>query len=318
MPREGRPALYVCHVSIRAALVSAPPSLPHTCARPAPPTTVRLPGPGWLQLLRPPLFTSAGALKSAVQDAVALLRVPRSSLGITAAGRGAVAGLVSLQEGPTAPWQDCSTVGEAQGRTGSQAHASMQQRLAPALPGLALAFAPPAAGCSHGWMPAGPACIHPCMHVHAGAAGRALPGDLVALARWRSACSARYLLVVEKDAIFQRLAADRIWDKGEARGTKGEARVRACAGTGPWPMGLCRWPMRRMAVGRWNGGQGRAGDPSAPGLAAPGVMVMTVYSESALSGQRALPARMHACQPPNLPAAACRCRGPCHAVQCRA
>jgi hypothetical protein len=43
-----------------------------------------------------PLFRSAAEANSAIQDVVALLQVPRSSLGICCSSRGAVAGLLPL------------------------------------------------------------------------------------------------------------------------------------------------------------------------------------------------------------------------------
>ena len=47
----------------------------------------------------------------AIQDCVALLRVPRSALGICCSSRGAVAGRLMLKERPNAPWLDCTTLG---------------------------------------------------------------------------------------------------------------------------------------------------------------------------------------------------------------
>ncbi len=41
----------------------------------------------YYQLLNPPLFNISAEVNSAIQDAVALLRVPRSSLGIVCASR---------------------------------------------------------------------------------------------------------------------------------------------------------------------------------------------------------------------------------------
>jgi hypothetical protein len=41
-----------------------------------------------------PAFSTPGEVNAALQDAVALLRVPRSSLGITCASKGAVVGKV--------------------------------------------------------------------------------------------------------------------------------------------------------------------------------------------------------------------------------
>ncbi|KAG2425773.1 hypothetical protein HXX76_013398 [Chlamydomonas incerta] len=132
-------------------------------------------------LLRPPLFAAPRDVAAAVADAAALLGVPRGGLGLTCCGRGAVAGCLRLRDGPAAPWLDCAT---------------------------------------------------------AGPAGRPLPGDLAAIGRLGlqltagygagastagSAASAGgggggggagvYLVVVEKDAAFQRLAEDRLWER---------------------------------------------------------------------------------------------------------
>lgn len=49
------------------------------------------------------------------QDCVALIRVPREALGITAASRGAVAGSLYVCDGPSSPWQDCTACGKAWG-----------------------------------------------------------------------------------------------------------------------------------------------------------------------------------------------------------
>ncbi|GIL76358.1 hypothetical protein Vretifemale_5972 [Volvox reticuliferus] len=123
-------------------------------------------------LLQPPLFNSPREVNAAVADAAALVGVPRSGLGVNCAGRGAVAGRLQIRDGPASPWVDCST---------------------------------------------------------AGPSGRALPGDLATIARFGLqlmpaatgpgvgasggvAAGSGYLLVVEKDAVFQRLAEDRIWD----------------------------------------------------------------------------------------------------------
>lgn len=66
-----------------------------------------------LQLLAPPFFTSANDVNSAIQDTIALLRVPRSSLGITCSSRGAVTGKLMIKDGPGGSWQDCAMMGMA-------------------------------------------------------------------------------------------------------------------------------------------------------------------------------------------------------------
>ena len=43
----------------------------------------------------------------AVQDCISLLRVPRSCLNICCSSRGAVSGLLSIQEYEDGPWIDC-------------------------------------------------------------------------------------------------------------------------------------------------------------------------------------------------------------------
>ncbi len=85
-------------------------------------------------------------------EAVALLRVPRASLGILASARGCVAGSVLLQERGTSTWLDCT-------RT--------------------------------------PVPV---------------AGDPEAVSALRSG-GARYVLVVEKQAVFARLCEDRIWQR---------------------------------------------------------------------------------------------------------
>jgi DNA topoisomerase VI subunit A len=66
-----------------------------------------------LQLLGPPFFNHNRDLKTALQAALALLRLPRSSLGIAAASKGAVAGRLLLRCRPGEAWQDCSLTGPA-------------------------------------------------------------------------------------------------------------------------------------------------------------------------------------------------------------
>jgi hypothetical protein len=65
------------------------------------------------QLVSPSLFPSVAAVNGAIQDAVALLRVPRSRLGIVCSSRGAAAGLVHLRDGPGGVWVDCGALGMA-------------------------------------------------------------------------------------------------------------------------------------------------------------------------------------------------------------
>jgi hypothetical protein len=65
------------------------------------------------QLLGPPLFPSGADVSGAIQDVVALLRVPRSALGIACSPRGAVAGRVALRDGPGGAWVDCGALGMA-------------------------------------------------------------------------------------------------------------------------------------------------------------------------------------------------------------
>lgn len=64
-----------------------------------------------LQLLGPPFFSHSKQLTSAIHTALALLRLPRAALGIAAASKGAVAGLLLLRARPGEAWQDCSLTG---------------------------------------------------------------------------------------------------------------------------------------------------------------------------------------------------------------
>lgn len=57
------------------------------------------------------LLPTAAAVNAAVQDAVALLRVPRACLGVACAPRGAAAGLIQVRDGPGGAWTDCSKLG---------------------------------------------------------------------------------------------------------------------------------------------------------------------------------------------------------------
>ena len=47
----------------------------------------------------------------AIQDSISLLRVPRSCLNICCSSRGAVSGLLSIQETEDGPWSDCRASG---------------------------------------------------------------------------------------------------------------------------------------------------------------------------------------------------------------
>lgn len=50
-------------------------------------------------------------VNEAIQDTVSLLRVPRSSLNICCSSRGAVSGLLHIQEHTDSPWIDCQSSG---------------------------------------------------------------------------------------------------------------------------------------------------------------------------------------------------------------
>jgi DNA topoisomerase VI subunit A len=65
------------------------------------------------QLVDPALFPNAAAINAAIHDVVALLRVPRASLGLACSSRGAVAGLVQVREGPSSAWVDCARLSMA-------------------------------------------------------------------------------------------------------------------------------------------------------------------------------------------------------------
>lgn len=63
-----------------------------------------------VQLLGP-FFSSPRDVTAAIQAAAGLLRVPRASLGIAAASKGAVAGRLLLRPRPGEAWADCSLTG---------------------------------------------------------------------------------------------------------------------------------------------------------------------------------------------------------------
>ncbi|KAG2493755.1 hypothetical protein HYH03_007977 [Edaphochlamys debaryana] len=187
-------------------------------------------------LLKPPLFRTVNDVNGAIAGAAAALRLPRWALGVTCAGRGAVAGRLRLREGPAAPWVDCSTAGPSgralPGDLSSIARYGLQ--LTPGPPGptfAALAAAAVAAAC--------------CTRRNAGAArdpegggeegawgdetepgddedeeggahGGSGPGPGTAGGGgggWRLPPGSVVLLVVEKDAVFQRLAEERVWEQ---------------------------------------------------------------------------------------------------------
>ena len=91
-------------------------------------------------------------LKEAVQDAVLLLRVPRSSLGINCSSKGLVAGALVMRSVSTGETTDCSTI----------------------------------------------------------SGGRAIPGNLSTIAdmSFYSPATTEAVLIIEKDTVFQQLAAD--------------------------------------------------------------------------------------------------------------
>jgi DNA topoisomerase VI subunit A len=64
-----------------------------------------------LQLNGSPFFSKADHVNKAIQDVVALLRVPRCLLGITCASKGAVHGKLLVKDHPAAAWQDCMLLG---------------------------------------------------------------------------------------------------------------------------------------------------------------------------------------------------------------
>jgi hypothetical protein len=82
---------------------------PQLCPRPPP----LVPRARAAQLVGPPLFPTAASVTAALQDAVALLRVPRASLGVACSPRGAAAGRLALRDGPGGAWTDCGALGMA-------------------------------------------------------------------------------------------------------------------------------------------------------------------------------------------------------------
>lgn len=60
-----------------------------------------------------PFFSSPRDVTAAIQAAAGLLRLPRASLGIAAASKGAVAGRLLLRARPGEAWADCSLTGPA-------------------------------------------------------------------------------------------------------------------------------------------------------------------------------------------------------------
>lgn len=100
------------------------------------------------------VFASGAHLVEAVQDAVLLLRVPRSSLGITCSSKGLVSGALLLRS---------TTSGEI-------------------------------TDCGHSTAPG----------------GRPIPGNIAAISDLYFSSTATAVLVIEKDTVFQQLAADSV------------------------------------------------------------------------------------------------------------
>ncbi|KAF8066174.1 SPO11-2 [Scenedesmus sp. PABB004] len=151
-------------------------------------------------LLGPPYFAAPRHVTSAITAALGLLRVPRASLGIAAASKGAVAGRLLLRPRPGEPWQDCSLVGPAGRAIPGEVGAidAMALRRVPAG-----APAPPAHAARRS------------RHAAAAERRRPVPPRTRSLPpsprrAARRPVGARFVLVVEKDAVFARLVEDRL------------------------------------------------------------------------------------------------------------
>ncbi|KAJ9555130.1 hypothetical protein OSB04_009744 [Centaurea solstitialis] len=125
----------------------------------------------------PDYFASQLQVNQTIQDVVALLRCSRFSLGIMASSRGAVAGRLLLQilhNGPTVSTYGCSSASKLCYKEPDQETVD----------------------CT--------AC---------GSSGYAISGDLNLLEKLIMKTDARYIFVIEKHAIFQRLAEDRVFNQ---------------------------------------------------------------------------------------------------------
>lgn len=58
-----------------------------------------------MQVVSPPVFSSVRDVNEAIQDIMALLRVPRQSLGVICSPKGAVAGLLQIKRNPISQWE---------------------------------------------------------------------------------------------------------------------------------------------------------------------------------------------------------------------
>lgn len=58
-----------------------------------------------MQVVSPPVFSSVRDVSEAIQDVMALLRVPRQSLGVICSPKGAVAGLLHVKRDPISQWE---------------------------------------------------------------------------------------------------------------------------------------------------------------------------------------------------------------------
>eukprot|EP00210_Caulerpa_lentillifera_P005070 g4843.t1 len=112
----------------------------------------------YYRLIDPPVFCSLNDVTEAVSDVCCLLQVPRSSLNICCASKGAVAGIVQIKDVHSDSWKDCTRVGSM---------------------------------------------------------GYPIPGDAIEVQQMQIISTAQFVLIIEKDAVFQRqeqLTEDRFFD----------------------------------------------------------------------------------------------------------
>ncbi len=130
----------------------------------------------WVSAAHPGRRPESGGNRGIVHSALSCLSTPTVS-SLAARRRGSVSGKIYIKDGPMNPWQDCTSTGEM-GR----------QVASPYINLIGLTIRP-------------------------GMAGRSIPGNIPAIEALQVRCSARYLLVIEKDAIFQALTQDRLFDE---------------------------------------------------------------------------------------------------------
>ena len=123
------------------------------------------------------------------QDVISIVRVSRASLGICASSRGTIIGSLKVKSSASGEWADLSS-------TGAGAEAA-KPTCCPSL---------------WWWLKTTmKEEISKCFRIMS-VPGLAIPGCTRQISQWKFQSDAQHIIVIEKDAIFQRLTDDRLFD----------------------------------------------------------------------------------------------------------